>query len=555
MKLKSTLGLLSLLFLASSGQAQSLRWMKAGSYSTQAYGRSVSSLADVNGDGYRDILIGDPLAEPLGSLNGEVHLVSGQDGSPIYTITGATTSSRIGEDVLGIQDVDGDGTEDFVITSDTEFPQVRSGIDGSFIRSLSIFSSAGDQVVESLGDIDGDGLRELIVGHQDFGTNHGRVLVLRGSYVATGIGPSLLWTRDGIQSFGFFGDEVANAGDVNGDGFDDVVAGGPAETGPSGECGIVYMLNGINGNVIHSLTVSTSCIGFGSELDSAGDWNQDGRADIVVGTRSDNTGGSSAGAMRIYSGLTGGLLLEVFGAASDRYGRAVLGGIDIDGDGHDEVLVGAYTKPCATGRGTVHAFDPITNAIQADVCGASDANLFGGGLQAVGDVNGDGQQDFVVTDSEAEPSLEARVYLFDGDCAGYVASFCDSTTHSGGSRATITGSGSTSIATNSMALIARSCPANKPGLFFYGRNQIMAPFGDGFRCAGGMSYRLYPIVQTDGMGIVARALDLTVFPLGSGSGQAVPGSIYNFQFWFRDPTGPGGTGFNLTDGVSIRFCP
>ena len=92
-----------------------------------------------------------------------------------------------------------------------------------------------------------------------------------------------------------------------------------------------------------------------------------------------------------------------------------------------------------------------------------------------------------------------------------------------------------------------TAPAEQFGVFFYGSSQVQVPFRDGFRCVGGSVVRT-PMVQTDPAGSVSLELDLTSAPgIASGTTQ-------NFQFWFRDPTGPGGEGSNLSDGLEVTFC-
>ena len=101
--------------------------------------------------------------------------------------------------------------------------------------------------------------------------------------------------------------------------------------------------------------------------------------------------------------------------------------------------------------------------------------------------------------------------------------------------------------TDDFELTCGNCPADKFGIFFYGPNQLQIPFGDGFRCVGGSIQRTQ-VVQTDSAGSVAFALDLATAPgIESGVTQ-------NFQFWFRDPAGSGGSGFNLSDGLEVKFC-
>jgi hypothetical protein len=136
--------------------------------------------------------------------------------------------------------------------------------------------------------------------------------------------------------------------------------------------------------------------------------------------------------------------------------------------------------------------------------------------------------------------------------------YCTVSPTSVGPGAVIGSSGSASIAVNDFGLIASFAVPNEYGLFFYGPDQIDVPFGDGRLCvgAGGVGlFRLNPPQLVSIFGDVIRPVDFTVPPAGAGAGQILPGSAWNFQFWFRDPTGPGGSGFNTSDGLNVLFCP
>ena len=133
-------------------------------------------------------------------------------------------------------------------------------------------------------------------------------------------------------------------------------------------------------------------------------------------------------------------------------------------------------------------------------------------------------------------------------CEAGSSNYCLAATHSGGGMASMGDSGSPSVSGNNYAISVADAPANRSGLFYFGPNQVQVAFGDGFRCVGGMATRLVPPQMTDALGAAQRALDLTGFP------QITPGSNWNFQFWFRDPGGPGGTGFNTSDGLNVTFC-
>lgn len=131
--------------------------------------------------------------------------------------------------------------------------------------------------------------------------------------------------------------------------------------------------------------------------------------------------------------------------------------------------------------------------------------------------------------------------------------YCSTAPNSVGSGATIGWVGSPNVSTNAFTLTASGAPANKPALFFYSDTQVSTPFGEGIRCVGGSLSRL-GVLLTDGSGQASHALDVNAPPANMGNGAINSGGTYNFQLWYRDPTG-GPSGFNLTDGLSVTFCP
>ena len=137
----------------------------------------------------------------------------------------------------------------------------------------------------------------------------------------------------------------------------------------------------------------------------------------------------------------------------------------------------------------------------------------------------------------------------DYDCAG-ATNFCSSSVNSTGNAPAMSMGGSTSAFANDLVLQSADLPNGQPGIFYYGPNQIAQAFGNGTRCVGGTVVRLAP-VSASATGQVSQALDNSVAP---NAGLIVAGSSWNFQFWYRDPAG-GGSFFNLTDGLSIPFCP
>lgn len=109
-------------------------------------------------------------------------------------------------------------------------------------------------------------------------------------------------------------------------------------------------------------------------------------------------------------------------------------------------------------------------------------------------------------------------------------------------------SGSTHVADNNFTLIASGVPPNANGLFYYGHNQTLAAFGNGFRCVGSPVFRL-AITPANVFGDTIFQLNFPALP-----GPINGGEVWNFQLWYRNPAG-GGAGFNLSDGLQVTFCP
>jgi len=131
--------------------------------------------------------------------------------------------------------------------------------------------------------------------------------------------------------------------------------------------------------------------------------------------------------------------------------------------------------------------------------------------------------------------------------------YCVTSPNSAGAGAEMDSAGSSSIAANTFTLVANGAPPSVAGLFVYGSNQVQVPFGNGFRCVGGDVQRL-SVGVTDATGHAERTLDFNLPPVGSGPNAILPGSTWNFQFWYRDAA-PLGAGFNLSDGLSVPFLP
>ena len=235
----------------------------------------------------------------------------------------------------------------------------------------------------------------------------------------TGGSPSparFLW--DGEQAGDRFGSSVSFLGDQDGDGEEDVLIGAPHFDGLAGEdCGKVYVVSSATGALLESWEGEQAGSLFGSSVSSAGDLDDDGVEDVVVGAPEFDVVGAfalrpDAGKAYVYSGASGALLFEREGGSSnDRFGTVVDGGGDLNGDGVDVVLVGSPGEdgPAGIDTGAVYTLLP-TGSVLNRVFGENTGDGLGSSLAGGVDQDADGEPDFVT----AAPGFAStgKIYLY-----------------------------------------------------------------------------------------------------------------------------------------------
>ncbi|MBH8554286.1 FG-GAP repeat protein, partial [Nostocaceae cyanobacterium CENA357] len=317
-------------------------------------GRSVSSAGDINGDGIDDLIIG-AVSPSYGSYSGQSYIVFGKssgfsaslelftfNSSNGFLINGINAGDFSGSSVSSAGDINGDGIDDLIIgavgadpngsnnsgqsyvvfgnSSDFSSSLNLSSLNGSngfVINGIAVYDYSGSSV-SSAGDINGDGIDDLIIGASRAdpnGESSGQSYVVFGSSsdFSSSLNLSSLngsngFVINGIARYNASGYSVNSAGDINGDGIDDLIIGAPGDFDTSfpGQSYVVFgsssgfssslnlsSLNGSNGFVINGIVALDYS---GSSVSSAGDINGDGIDDLIIGaSRADPNGVTYSG--------------------------------------------------------------------------------------------------------------------------------------------------------------------------------------------------------------------------------------------------------------------
>ena len=344
-------------------------WSAEGGQAGAALGRSVSAAGDVNGDGYGDVIAGASLFDNGEIDEGAAFTWLGSDtglgATPVWSVEGNQEAAHLGAAVAFAGDVDSDGMSDVIVGApDFDNVEIDEGRALLFAggtagpSAAALWSYEPDQAgarlgasVAGAGDLDRDGFSDLVVGAPGFANgeqDEGRALMFRGSVS----GPSAIpaWSGEGDQTGAMFGSSVAGAGDTNGDGFSDLLVGAPRHDSGVQDSGRAALFFGSATGP--AVSADWSAIGsgsgafFGGSVAGAGDVNGDGYADLIVGANGYDNGEQNEGRASIYlGGAAGPAAVHGWAVEGQQLGAELGGSVasagDVNGDGYADVIVGA----------------------------------------------------------------------------------------------------------------------------------------------------------------------------------------------------------------------
>ncbi len=417
-------------------------------------GSSVAPAGDINGDGFADVIVGQPFFgdNSNGTANsGKAYVFQGSatgltNNNTTLSVT-PVYQGKFGASVASAGDINGDGYSDIIVGQLTSVagtgtgsayiyhgaPQGVDGIIESTRQSNQVDAQMGKSVA-SAGDVNGDGYGDVLIGAPNYDNGQfkeGAAFLYMGT--ANGISTTATILESNVAN-AFFGASVANAGDVNGDGYGDVIVGAYGYTNGEANEGAFFIYHGsatgINTTPAFVRESGQVNAQFGIAVSTAGDINGDGYADVIVGSEFYDNGQTDEGAAFIYYGsasgitLTGGVLLEV-NQANARFGEAVKTAGDVNGDGFGDVVVGAYLFDSGQNdEGAVFVFLGSATGINTTAAVILQINQdyaqFGNAVAGAGDVNGDGYSDIVVgaylfDDGQTD---EGAAFVYHGSASG-----------------------------------------------------------------------------------------------------------------------------------------
>ena len=497
-----------------SGQTGAVLFDLVADSQGDAFGTSVAGVGDVDNDGRPDFAVGASSALHLGARPGMARVYSGRTGAILHTWYGDSHGDGFGRSVAGGFDANLDGHADVVVGA--PYDDNNAKVDSGSLRAFS------------------------------------------------GINGTTFTTFNGANAGDHFGTSAAIPGDVNGDGSLDFVVGAPDALLGGTRPGAAYVLHGTAGSVLWSLWGDQDNEDFGASVSGGIDVEDDNTADLVIGAPLDDHNGNDAGSVSVFNGLDGQKYNSFYGTSvNDRLGTSVACLGDVDNDGHAEFVCGA-SPVNVSAPGYVQVRSSWTGYVVYTLFGDAGFDRFGCAIANARDVNNDGVDDLIVGAFGAENGalLDAGLARVHSGKWLLPVIYCTAKTNSQGcvpSIYTAGASGSPSYANPNVgfAVMADSVINQRLGVLIYGMQRAATPFLGGTLCVQAPVTRT-PVTSSGGSSIGTDctgtlAIDFNDVIQSYTDSRLVPGRTVCVQWWYRDGQSIGGGG--LSNAASFAIAP
>lgn len=560
---------LSLVVLAGSTTLAQERVYQFGEFATHGddFGRAVSDVGDLDGDGVTDLLVGAPFDDNAGTNAGVVWVHSGATGDVLWWRLGDWAGDNFGWALDSLGDINGDGTGDYIVgapgwdnggtwQANSGAVYVISGETGATIAFLPTNQLNANQgyAVRGLGDITGDGVNDYAYSTPFFDING---LTDNGSVtVHSGAGTQYLFARYGQENSAFYGYSIGAARATSSPATSRILVGAPGVDGLGVDRGQGQLLDG-NGTTHATFPGSTDHEWFGATVAEVGDANKDGWTDFAIAAPYADIlfVGADAGSVKVFSGISNSYLFSITGAtAGANFGQSLAGCGDFDGDGWDDLLIGAPNDDSgAVDGGEARLVSGRTGATMHSWTGGVNDHM-GRAVSSAGDLNGDGHEDIIFGADDAPFGAgEAYVHLSHVDAP---MTYCVAKDNSQNCTPQIASSGVPSLSiANDFHVTASNVISQKFGILFWGAAAHNAPFLDGTLCV------LPPLQRTAPQNSGGNAwpddcsglYDFHFSHTYMADTGMLPGDRVYAQFWSRDPAASFQVG--LTDATAFDVVP
>lgn len=359
----------------------------------QGFGHAVAAVPDLDGDGFVDLLCGEPEAADLAARGGAIEILSSRNHARLLRIASPAPDDYLGSAICSLDDVDGDGWCDVAASApgaSAYYGAVRafSSRTGALLWSAPGAALEFGHALALLSDLDGDGIRDLAASYR---SDASRIDLL------SGLDGSLIRFISAPSSGTFRRASLAAIDDLDLDGHEDLIVGDPENRITSRVVpGAAHVFSPATGALLRTIHGTYLSGRFGSTVAGLTDLDLDGFGDFAVGGEDEYPyGRTSAGAVHVYSGATGSELLLLPGLRPVQHASIVTGVGDQDRDGVEDLLVGG---PCEVGGRR----DPSSLALYSGADGSqihlrlgpTPADGLGCSLAALDDMDGDGRAEF-----------------------------------------------------------------------------------------------------------------------------------------------------------------